>query len=75
MNDTLPFYQTVWAAERISTQEVRCIDVPLYDSELLEDQTYVDLQLSYNLQEYWGLSRILYYPKIHIANLTQHNFA
>ena len=54
-NQTLPFFQSVWPAVRITSQLVRCVDVPIYDSAILEDATYVDVQLSYNLQEYWGL--------------------
>ena len=74
-NDTLPFFQTVWPAERVSTQLVRCLGVPVYDSSVLPDPTYVDVQLSYNLQEYWGMQRILYYPRVHIEKITQHVFS
>ena len=74
-NTTLPFFETVWPAVRIDTQHVDCLDIPIYESSVLPDPTYVDLQLSYNLQEYWGLKRILYYPKIVIDTLSQHNFS
>ena len=42
-NTTLPLYQTVWPAERIDTQHVRCRDVPVYESSLLVDPTFVDI--------------------------------
>ena len=49
--------------------------MPLYDSELLPDSTYIDVKFSYNLQEYWGHTRLLYYPKLTIEDLHRHNFS
>lgn len=48
-NDTLPGFQTIWPAQKISKIQVRCNDVPLYDSALLGDQTPIDVQLTYNI--------------------------
>ena len=54
---------------------MRCNDVPHYNSELLEDATLVDVQLTYNIQEFWGLKRIYYSPRPAIVDLTDHVFS
>jgi hypothetical protein len=58
----------------VSETQLICVDIPVYTNALLPVAMYVDFHLSYNLQEFWGRKRIMYYQVTTISSLDYYKF-
>ena len=58
----------------VSDTQLICVDIPVYTNALLPVTMYVDFHLSYNLQEFWGRKRIMYFKVTTITSLDYYKF-
>ncbi len=70
--DVYPFLQKNVVANVISDTQLEC-EASSYEG-ILTSLTQIDLRVSYNLQEYFGLSKIPYYPAVVLTDFTEKFF-